>query len=434
MLCALLLACGCAGCGSNGRSTSSVTITDTAARTPAAGTPASGTPSGGQPLAKDCAGATLQALERVGQSVYEESASGRIVAQALYRLESSRVLAEATARGEAGAVERVLRGLLLNQIVSVRVVRGGRTLARIERGIGIAPASGRLLLGGALVGTFTVSVQGANGYAQTTSGLTAAQVLVRSAGRSLRSTLPLGPGALRTLRRNSRELSFAGVGYRVDTFTGRAFPNRPMSISLLVPSTALAAICAHPAAHSDPALARAEAWGLVAERVYYAEHEGSKAELLLGYAERSRAFREAVLAGNATATRAAIIGFFRAHLHVVRVRVMRAGRLLVDVGGPHVLAPIHGVIRDARGHVAARFEMAIQDDLGFTILARAFTGAQTLMREGPRQVIGTLSPGPASVPDRGRVSYRGVTYEAYSFDAQAFPSGALRISLLYPVS
>ena len=113
---------------------------------------------------------------------------------------------------------------------------------------------------------------------------------------------------------------------------------------------------------------------------------------------------------------------------------MRAGRLLIDVGGPHVLAPIHGVIRDARGRVAAHFELAIQDDLGFTLLARAFTGAQTLMREGPRQVMGSLRPGPTSVPDRGRVTYQGTTYEAYSFGAQAFPSGALRISLLYPTS
>ena len=435
---ALLLACAFAGCGSGERAATGVTITDTAAKTPVAKTPGAAAPGAATPGAKtpatDCAGATLEALERVGRSVYEESASGRIVAEAVYRLESSRALAEATARGEAAATERVLRSLLLNQIVSVRVQRAGRTLARIERGAGIAPATGRLQLGGQPVGTFTVSTQGANGYAQTTSGLTASQVVVRSGRRVLRSTLHLAPSALSALRANRREISVAGVGYRVDTFAGGAFPGAPLSISLLVPATSVATICTRGAARSDVARARAEAWGLVAERVYYAEHEGSKAELILGDVERSRAFREAVLAGNATATRAAIIGFFRAHLHVVRVRVMRAGKLLVDVGGPYVLAPIRGVIRGARGVVAARFEMAIQDDLGFTILARAFTGAQTLMREGTRQVMGTLRPGPASIPDRGRVRYRGTTYEAYSFDAEAFPSGPLRISLLYPTS
>lgn len=430
----VLLACTCIGCGAGGRAGAGVTITDTAAKTPVATSPGAQTPATSTPRATDCAGATLEALERVGHSVYEESASGRIVAEAAYRLESSRALAEATARGAAPTAARVLRSLLLNQIVSVRVQRAGRTLAQIERGRGIAPATGKLVLDGQVVGTFTVSTQGANGYAQTTSGLTATQVVVRSAGRVLRSTLPLTPAALGALRGNPREATVGEVGYRIDTFAGRAFPDRPLSISLLVPASSLATSCAPGAASTDATRARANAWGLVAERVYYAEHEGSKAELILGYVERSRAFREAVLAGNASATRAAIIGFFRSHLHVVRVRVMRAGRLLVDVGGPYVLAPIQGVIRDSRGRVAAHFELAIQDDLGFTILARAFTGAQTLMREGTRQVMGTLHPGPASVPNRGRVTYRGTTYQAYSFDAEAFPSGTLRISLLYPIT
>ena len=108
-----------------------------------------------------------------------------------------------------------------------------------------------------------------------------------------------------------------------------------MSISLLVPSSSIASICASGSATlADPARARADTWGLVAERVYYAEHAGSKAELIRDYIERSRAFRAAVLAGNAKATRAAIIGFFRSHLHIVRVRVLRAGKLLIDVGGP----------------------------------------------------------------------------------------------------
>jgi hypothetical protein len=281
------------------------------------------------------------------------------------------------------------------------------------------------------VGAFTLSVQGANGYAQTTAGLTRAKVLVRSGARVLRSTLDPAPGGQ---REGQREASFGGVAYRVDTFAGRAFPDRPMSVSLLVPSASVASICAHDTTRGDAAQARANAWGLVAERVYDAEHAGSKADLIRGVVERSRAFREAVLAGDAKATRAAIIGFFRSHLHVVRVRVIRAGRLLIDVGGPYVLAPIPGAVRDARGRVAARFLLGIQDDLGFTILARAFTGAQTVMRVGPRQVMGTLHPGPASIPNRGRVSYRGTTYQAYSFDAEAFPSGPLRISLLYPTS
>ena len=56
------------------------------------------------------------------------------------------------------------------------------------------------------------------------------------------------------------------------------------------------------------------------------------------------------------------------------------------------------------------------------------------MRTGPRgerQVIGTLAPGPERIPDSGSVEYRGQRYRAYSFTGEAFPSGPLRISLLY---
>jgi hypothetical protein len=45
--------------------------------------------------------------------------------------------------------------------------------------------------------------------------------------------------------------------------------------------------------------------------------------------------------------------------------------------------------------------------------------------------MGTLDPGPARVPERGNVEYRGQHYRAYSFTGEAFPSGPLRISLLY---
>lgn len=410
---ALALAVALPGCGSSS-SGASTTITDTAAVAP---------------ISSNCQDAVLEAIEGVAHRVYQESASGRIVAEATQRLQSSSALAQAVEGDDGAMAHRVLEGLLLNQIVSVRVTRDGRTLAKIERGAGIAPASGPILNArGQSVGAFTVSVQGANGYAQTVSGLLHAQVLVRSAGRQLTATLHPAP----RLARGTSEVDYRGVSYRVDTFAAEAFPDRPLSITLLAPSASLAAVCTKRG--TSPAQAQAQALGLVAERVYYAEHAGSKAELILGYVERSRAFRKAVLAGNAVATRAAIIGFFRSHLHIVRVRVIRAGKLLVDVGGPHVLAPIPGTIRNRSGRVAAHFLLAIQDDLGFQILAHAFTEAQVLMREGTNQVMGTLSPGPVKVPNRGKVVYRGVAYQAYSFTAEAFPSGPLRISLLYPAS
>jgi hypothetical protein len=412
LLLVLLLLAGCGAGSTRQPEAGSATIIDTAAVSAAP---------------RSCPTAALEAIEEVAQRVYHESASGRVIAEALQRLKSSTALAHAVEGDNRVGARRVLKELLRNQIVSVRATRGGRTVAKLERGAGIAPRSEPLLSPqGQTVGEVTVSVQGANGYAQTVRGLLHAEVVVGSTGRQLTATLHPAP----KLTPGERTVSYRGGSYRVDTFAGSAFPNRPLSVSLLMPTASIAAVCAERAA---PAQAQANMLGLVAERVYYAEHEGSKAELLLHYVERSRPFHAAVLAGNAKAARAAIIGFFRSHLHIVRVRVIRAGKLLVDVGGPHVLAPIPGVIRDARGNVAARLELAIQDDLGFQILAHAFTGAQVVMREGKRQVMGSLNPGPATIPNRGRVVYSGTPYQVYSFAGEAFPSGPLRISLLFAV-
>jgi hypothetical protein len=49
-------------------------------------------------------------------------------------------------------------------------------------------------------------------------------------------------------------------------------------------------------------------------------------------------------------------------------------------------------------------------------------------------VEGLVAPGPASIPAHGPVTYRHVSYQAYSFEASAFPSGPLRISLLVPLA
>jgi hypothetical protein len=174
-----------------------------------------------------------------------------------------------------------------------------------------------------------------------------------------------------------------------------------------------------------------ETLGHVGERIYEEELHSPAVTATLRHIEGSTSFQRAVAAGDAAAARTAIIGFFGQHIHVVRVRVMIGSRLLIDEGGPFVLAPVHGTLRSG-GRVVGHFTMAIQDDAGYLKLARLFTGAEVLMRTGAKQVMGTLNPGPASVPDRGAVVYGGHTYQAYSFSGVAFPSGPLRISLLLP--
>lgn len=117
------------------------------------------------------------------------------------------------------------------------------------------------------------------------------------------------------------------------------------------------------------------------ERIYREETDSPTVLATLHRMERTPAFIDAVTARSTTAVRAAIVGFFASHIHVVRVRVTVAGRLLYDLGGPYVLAPVHGTLRSG-GRVVGDFEMSIQDDAGYLELAHLFTGAEVLMRVG----------------------------------------------------
>ncbi|HEV2997611.1 MAG TPA: hypothetical protein VGX16_00775, partial [Solirubrobacteraceae bacterium] len=182
--------------------------------------------------------------------------------------------------------------------------------------------------------------------------------------------------------------------------------------------------------NGSPAEISTRVLGALAEHVYRGELSGANARAALRTAERSRRFTTAVARGDATQARGAIVEFFRNHSHVVRVRVTRGGKLLIDLGGPLVLAPVSGELRGPRGRVYGRFELSVQDDVGYVLLAHEFTGGEVFLRGASGQVLGTLSPGPASIPDRGPVTYGGVRYQAYSFMGEAFPSGPLRISLL----
>lgn len=364
----------------------------------------------------ECAATVAHTLGTVAGRVYHEAAGGGIVAQAVHRLQSSTALRSAVNAGNAAATGAALRELTLGQIVRAQVLRGGRVLAQTGSGVAIAPARGQIPGTSA---TFVLSTQSAHSYLQVVHQVTGAQVVLLAGARRLGATigdLPAGglPG--------EGPVTIAGQSFQTTTLTGAAYPSGALRIVLLAPTASLSC-------PGSVAQTRVETLGHVGELIYQEELHSPDVTATLHHVERSSAFTRAVAAHDPAATRAAIVGFFGEHIHVVRVRVSTGAGLLVDVGGPYVLAPVHGTVRSG-GRVVGQFEMAIQDDAGYLRLAHLFTGADVLMRTGSHQVMGTLSPGPATVPDRGPVSYGGRTYEAYSFTGEAFPSGPLRLSLL----
>jgi hypothetical protein len=365
-----------------------------------------------------CGEAVASTLGTIAARIYHQAATGRNVGQAVHRVTSSRALIAAARAGDAGGTRAALQSLLLGQIARIEILRGGHVLAAAGSGSAVAPVSGTLPgTGGA---RYLLSVQSDRTYTQVTGQVTGAEVALLSGPRAVAGTIAL-PGSAHVPASGS--VAIGSRTYQVASLPGSAYPSGALRIVLLVPASELKC-------PANPALTRSAVLGRVGERIYEAEEKSPIVAATVHRMEQTAAFKSAVARHDAAATRAAILGFFAAHIHVVRVRVEVGGKLLVDVGGPYALAPVHGTLHSS-GRTIGTFTTAIQDDAGYLKLARLFTGAEVLMRVGSKQVMGTLEPGPSQLPDDGTVSYRGHTYSAHSFNATAFPSGTLRISLLY---
>jgi hypothetical protein len=178
----------------------------------------------------------------------------------------------------------------------------------------------------------------------------------------------------------------------------------------------------------------AQTVGWVARQIYEGEVSSSRTEADRHQVESYAPLLRAVAGGRQAATRAAVTKLVYSHTHIVRLRVIRGSRLLADVGGPYVLAPLGGTLR-LHGRVIGHYLLSVQDDLGYVKIETHFIGAPLVLRIGAKAVPveGLLAPGPAVIPEHGPVTYRHVIYQAYSFEASAFPSGPLRISVLAPL-
>ena len=102
-----------------------------------------------------------------------------------------------------------------------------------------------------------------------------------------------------------------------------------------------------PARGASAAQTRTAVLGRVGERIYEAEADSPiVARDGAADGERPRPSSPPSRTTTRPPPAPAILGFFAAHIHVVRVRVTgRTGKLLVDVGGPYALAPVHGTLR-----------------------------------------------------------------------------------------
>src|SRR5665213_2397489 len=103
----------------------------------------------------------------------------------------------------------------------------------------------------------------------------------------------------------------------------------------------------------------------VARGIYAAEIHSNEVSSDRAHVIGSQALRSALAGNDRAAVYAAVHAIVYApHWHIVRLRVLKAGRVLVDVGGPDVIAPVSGTLR-WKGRPVGSYVMSVQDDAGY---------------------------------------------------------------------
>jgi hypothetical protein len=190
-----------------------------------------------------------------------------------------------------------------------------------------------------------------------------------------------------------------------------------------------------PACGSAAPMVLAKTIGQAAMQIYAGERSSTGVSADKNQVESFEPLLSALASGSQASVKQAVTRLVYSGTHIVRLRVTRGGVLLADVGGPYILAPVGGNLR-FHGRSVGRYLLSVQDDLGYVKLETRYIGVPLVLYGGSRRVPleGALAPGPQSIPDLGPVHYRGASYEAFSFNAEAFPRGPLRISLLVPLT
>ena len=184
----------------------------------------------------------------------------------------------------------------------------------------------------------------------------------------------------------------------------------------------------------DAAQARADAFATVASQLYRSESAGPAGRRNAARIARDPQLVEALGSGRHGAIRAAALReLFLPVKHVVRIRVVRGGRPVIDVGGSFVAGAESTRLRAPDGTSLGRLDVSMQDILGLTKLVSRFTGAAIVVHGRPGHVIASR-PGLARVrmPASGRVTIAGRPFAVRTLDRTGFAGEPLRISVLVP--
>jgi hypothetical protein len=379
------------------------------------------------PSSGSCAATVLEALGHVAARVYREGLSSERTLVARRMIEGSAPLRAAVEAGNVQAARMAARPLIgSGHLTNLRVIRGGHVLVDVG-GTALAPLDGTLEnASGKPIASFVTSVWADSGLIAETNGIAEGLTLLRDGRSSINSRtlagrfgLPDGELPVRgTLTHDDR-------AYQFTSFPATSYPaGAPLRVYLLRSIDSTTTLCGKRDADTT-----VNTISHVAQRIYEGE-AGRRTLTQIRRVQQNGALLQAVAHHDPAATRRAVQTLL--HQHIVRLRVRAGGHLLADVGGPFVLAPVTAPLR-LGGRRIGSFVLSIQDDEGYKRLANRLAGLEVLMYMGSRLVKSTLGPSPGPIPQSGPVSFRGRSFRAYTFDAEAFPSGPLRITVLIPL-
>jgi len=233
-------------------------------------------------------------------------------------------------------------------------------------------------------------------------------VAVAVASAILGATLPSGGG------------SASRASARLSTATGRPASDRASGVTPRPATAACAKASAATVAEVDEVAARG---------IYNGELHSREVNADMAHVTGSQALASALASDDTAAVYEAVHTIvYTPHWHIVRLRVLQAGRVVADVGGPDVLAPVTGSLR-WQGRKVGSFVMSVQDDAGYVKLVTHFIDVPIDLYRSGSFLMGTLEPAPARVRPSSSIHARGSTYTADLLHAEAFPSGTLDLAL-----
>jgi hypothetical protein len=381
---------------------------------------------------QSCPQAVMATLASVLSRVYREGVHSERTASAEAMIKGSAALRAAIEKNDAPAAQKAVRALLATgHMTDVQITTvSGRRLVDLG-GAALAPLHGTIKnASGKPIASYLTSVWSDQGLISESSGVAEGLIVLRAADHNVGGSRALPEGPLPA----AGTTTWRGAAYQFSSLPARAYPSgAPVRIYLLRTVAATERLCG---ANSEDT--QVNTLERIANLIYVGER-GPRTLSQVHRVQRNQALLQAVARRDPAATKRAAEVLL--HHHLVRLRVSAGGKLLYDLGGPFVLAPVHAPLR-LHGRQIGSIVISIQDDEGYLRLANRLVGLRVLMymtgaAGHPRLVKNSLGPGagkagPQSVPASGSYSFDGASYRVFTVNAEAFPSGPLTIRVFVP--